>query len=143
MGMHPSVKRSFFIKLLLVTAIAGNLYVFFQSLAHTFGFQQLDLTLRWYAFKAPALWNFILMAGTLFTLIGLRKLYLKGLDGYRIYLSGKIAVAIGYLLLIWMEYKIVTLPFPLILIPVLLIIQSIYPVLLYISLRQSKVRIAQ
>jgi hypothetical protein len=140
MGRHAAVKQSFFIRILLFTAFAGNLYVSLQTIAHTFGYHGLDTYLRWYPFKAAGCWNLFLLVGSLFTLWGLRRIAQLGIKGLKPYLIGKLITCIGYSILIWLEYKISAMPFPLVLLPVLVVIESIYPILLYISLRKSKAR---
>jgi mannose/fructose/N-acetylgalactosamine-specific phosphotransferase system component IIC len=140
MGPHAAVKQSFFIRILLFTAFTGNLYVGFQSIAHTFGYHGLDNYLRWYPFKAAGFWNIFLLAGSVFTLWGLRRIYQHGTKGLKPYLAGKLITCIGYSILIWLEYQVSNVPFPWILLPVVVAIEAIYPMLLYISLRKSKAR---
>src|SRR5687767_12055223 len=131
MGQHPAVKKSFFIRILLTTAFIGNLYLCFQSLAHSFNFHQLDLALRWYPFKANQFLNILLLIGTLVTLAGVRKIFTTGLSGFKLYGLGKLLTTLAYSALIFFEYRISNVPLPLILFPVLVAVQSIYPVLLY------------
>jgi hypothetical protein len=137
MSLHPSVRQSFLIRFLLYTAIAGNVYVALQALIHTFGIDALDRYVRWYAFKAFAAWNLVLLAGACLTLLGAFKILRAGKAGYKMYLAGKLITCLGYVILTLLEYHISQLPYPYVLLPVLVGISSIYPMLLYISLRKS------
>ena len=141
MGAHPTVQQSFFIRFLLITAFIGNFYLCIQALMHTFNLHNMDLFLRWYPFKANQWWNILLLTGTILTLTGLRKIDRAGINGFKFYTIGKLVTTIAYALLIFLEYKISDLPLPIILFPFLLLIESLYPVLLYISLRKSKARL--
>src|SRR5258705_13849670 len=89
MGKHPTVKQSFFIRFLLTTAFIGNIYICLQALAHLFNYHGLDLSLRWYSFKANQFWNILLIIGTVFTLIGLRNIFRNGIRGFKLYGLGK------------------------------------------------------
>jgi hypothetical protein len=142
MGIHPTIKKSFFIRILLITAFLGNVYLGLQALAHSLHFHTLDLALRWYAFKSNQFIHILLLLGALFTLAGLRRIFKIGLPGFRLYASGKLITTCAYALLIFFEYRISNVPLPLILFPVLIAIQSVYPILLYISLRKSKAKTA-
>jgi hypothetical protein len=141
MGGHPTVRQSFFIRFLLITAFIGNGYLCLQAMMHSFNLHNMDLFVRWYAFKANHWCNIPLLVGTLVTLAGLRKIYRQGIAGFRWYGLGKLITTLAYGLLILLEYKISNLPLPYVLFPFLLLMESLYPILLYISLRKSKRRI--
>ena len=140
MSRHPTVEKSFFIKFLLFTVIVGNFYLVLQSVSHTFNFHALDLYLRWYAFKAAAVYNIILLIGASLTLFGALKIRKNGLGSFKIYFTGKCITLLAFIILTMMEYRVSNIPYPSILIPILIGIESIYPILLYISLRKSKIR---
>jgi hypothetical protein len=138
--MHELIRKSFFLKFLLITILLGNVYVGLQCLFHVFQLHFLDDYLRWYPFKASGAWHLLLLSGTILTLIGTSKIYRKGREGYSIYVLGKVLVFLGYLLLIILEYRVSALPFPWVLVPILLGMEAIYPIVLYLSLRQPKNR---
>ncbi len=140
MGLHPAVKQSFFIKVLLTTSFIGNGYVFLQALAHTFNLHLFDHALRWYPFQANQWLNLFLIVGSVLTLMGVRGIWRNGMQGFRIYMVGKLSTTIAYGILLGLEYSITGVKFPVILLPVLVAIEAIYPVLLYISLRKTKAR---
>lgn len=140
MPRHPTVEKSFFIKLLLFTAILGNFYLVLQSICHTFNFHSLDLYLRWYAFKAAPLYNISLLIGAGLTLYGAVMVRKNGLSSFKIYLAGKCITLLAFISLTMLEYRVSNIPYPYILIPILVAIEAIYPMLLYISLRKSKIR---
>jgi len=135
---HSTVKKSFFIKFLLFTAIAGNVYVLIQAVSHLFNIHVFDFYLRWYAFNAPAIYNIGVVFSTSIVIYALLQIYKKGVQSFKLYFVGKLLMYGAYLILIWMEYKLVKLPFPYLTIPVLLFTQLIYPILLYLSLRKTK-----
>ena len=141
MGVHPTVKQSFFIRFLLITAFIGNVYLCLQSTMHALNLHDMDLFLRWYGFKANQWWNLTLLIGTGLTLMGLRKIYKEGISVFRWYACGKLITTLSFGILIFLEYTVSNLPLPLIVFPVLLAVESVYPILLYISLRKSKRRI--
>lgn len=136
MSQHPSVSASFFIRFLLFTIVSGNLYLILQSAFHTLNIHNLDLYLRWYGFNASPWLNLILFLGTSVTFWGTLKIYKKGKEAFKIYFTGKLVTTIAFLVLLIAEYKNGSLPFPFILVPVLFAVESIYPILLYISLRK-------
>lgn len=138
MKQHYIVQKSFFIRFLLFTAFVGNIYVLFQSIFHLLNIHVLDIYLRWYPFKAPVLYNLFLFISSVVVIYGIVKIFKQGKTGFKVYFMGKILSAISYLLLIMLEYKISALPFPAIIVPVVWLVQMIYPILLYISLRKSK-----
>ena len=138
MALHSSVKQSFFTRFVLWTLIVGNIYMFLQAAVHTFNFHGLDLYVRWYAFKAAPAFNLLLAAGTGCTLLGARKIMKHGIRGFQLYLLGKLITLLAFIVLTVVEYKISSLPYPLVLLPVLAGVEAIYPMVLYISLRQSK-----
>lgn len=135
---HPAIKRSFFIKFLLATAFAGNLYMLLQAFFHLLNIHALDVWLRWYSFTVPPIYNLGILVGTAMVLYALFKIYKEGIVAFKLYFIGKMAMYMAYLTLIWLEYRLSQLPFPYIIIPVLLFTQLIYPMLLYLSLRKSK-----
>ena len=139
MSRHSTVEKSFFIKLLLLTAIVGNFYLVLQSACHTFNFHSLDLYLRWYAFKAAPGYNIILLIGAFLTLYGALKIRKNGLSSFKIYFAGKMVTLIAFVALTVLEYQVSNISYPYKLIPILIAIESIYPILLYISLRKSKI----
>lgn len=136
MPIHHSIKKSFFIRFLLCTIIVGNIYLGLQSLFHSFNMHFLDLYLRWYAFVAPSAYNIAIFIGTSITLYGAFKIWHNGTGGFRVYLFGKIIVLLGYIMLTWVEYQVAHLPYPYVLIPVILGLEAIYPMVLYLSLRK-------
>lgn len=137
MALHPSIKKSFFLKFILSTIIVGNIYLCFQSLFHSLNLHLFDLYLRWYAFNVSPIYNIALLLGTLLTIYGAFKIWKHGMAGYKIYVTGKIIVLMGYIVLTLLEYQAANLSYPFILIPVLTGIEAIYPMVLYISLRKS------
>jgi hypothetical protein len=72
--------------------------------------------------------------------MGAYRIYRNGMEGFKIYVLGKTLVFLGYIVLMVLEYQISALPFPWVLIPILLGIEAIYPMVLYLSLRQPKNR---
>jgi hypothetical protein len=140
MSSHPSVRTSFFIRFLLFTIVLGNIYVGLQALAHSFNFHALDMHIRWYAFKAAPWWNLLLLVGVLITLRGAQKIYKNGPPSFYIYLLGKIICMLAWMVLSFLEYRISGLPYPIILLPVIMGLQGLYPMVLYLSLRKSKTR---
>lgn len=140
MAPHPAIKRSFFIKFLLFTALVGNLYMLLQSFFHVLNVHSLDLSFRWYSFAVPAVYNLGILLACVVVIYALLKIYKEGLAAFKLYFAGKMSMYIVYLILILLEYRAAELSFPYIIIPVLLLIQSIYPMLLYLSLRKSKER---
>lgn len=116
------------------------MYLFMQAIMHTFNFHELDMYLRWYAFKAPSFYNMGLLAGSGITLFGALRIFKNGLSAYKIYFIGKLITLIAYTVLTILEYKISGLPYPMLLLPVLVLVESLYPTVLYISLRKSKAR---
>jgi hypothetical protein len=137
---HPSVRSSFFTRFLLLTAFLGNIYLALMALAHTFHFHALDLYLRWYGFKASGPFNLLLLAGACITAWGTLRVRKNGLAGFKIYFAGKAISLLAFIILTIVEYKLSDLPYPGLLIPVLVAVESIYPILLYLSLRKSKAR---
>ncbi len=140
MKQHIVVKKSFFIRFLLLTAISGNIYVLFQSIFHIMNIHSLDFYLRWYPFKVAPLYNLLLVLSSTIVIYGLSKILKSGLSGFKTYFIGKVIAAISYSILIMLDYKISSLPFPTIIVPVLWLVQMIYPLFLYISLRKSKIQ---
>jgi len=140
MSQHPSVSSSFFIRFLLFTVVVGNLYLMLQSAFHTANFHNLDLYLRWYGFNSSPWLNLILLIGTSITFFGALKIYKNGNNSFKIYFIGKLITIGAFLILMTAEYKNSSIPIPFILVPVLIAIESIYPILLYLSLRKSKAR---
>lgn len=140
MSLHPSVQQSFFIRFLLTTVVLGNTYLILQSLAHSINFHALDVYVRWYAFKAAPFYNLILLAGSLITFYGALRIFKKGKASFKIYFIGKLISLIAFIVLTIFEYKISGLPYPMVLLPVLVGIESLYPMVLYLSLRKSKAR---
>ena len=138
--MHELIRKSFFLKFLLFTIVIGNIYVGLQCLFHLLQLHFLDEYLRWYPFKASGPWHFLLLVGTILTLMGAYRIYRNGREGFKIYVLGKTLVFLGYIVLMVLEYQISALPFPWVLIPILLGIEAIYPMVLYLSLRQPKNR---
>ena len=136
MGLHPAVKKSFFVRMLLITAFIGNTYLLLQAFAHTCNIHTFDLSFRWYAFQSHPLFNVMLILATCCTLLGLSKISRKGLHNFTWYLVGKLTTIVAYSVLIILEYKISHLHVPLILFPVLVVMESFYPILLYLSLRK-------
>lgn len=136
---HPSVKQSFFIKFLLFTSIAGNIYLVLQSLCHTFNFHELDVYVRWYPFKAAPAYNLVLLIGACLTLLGAIKIRNNGLSSFKIYFIGKFITLLAIISLTMLEYRASNIPYPYLLIPILVAIETIYPLLLYISLRKKRV----
>jgi hypothetical protein len=136
MSQHPSVRTSFFVRFLLFTVLVGNLYLLLQSAFHTINVHALDNYLRWYGFNASSWFNLILLAGTSVTLWGALKIYKNGIGSYKIYFLGKVITCVAFLILMIAEYKNSSVAFPFILVPVLIAVESIYPILLYISLRK-------
>ncbi len=137
MVTDKSFQKSFFIRFLWFTILAGNIYILLQSIFHTLNLHFLDLYVRWYAFNAPSFYHIPLLIGTLITIGAAFKIRHSGMDGYKIYLISKLIVFGSYLILILKEYQLAKLPFPYLLIPALLLMESIYPIVLYISLRKS------
>lgn len=140
MSQHPAVGKSFFIKFLLFTAVVGNLYLLLQSGFHTVNVHQLDSYLRWYGFNTAPWLNLILFFGCSLSFWGAIRIYKNGLSAYKIYFLGKLIATGGFLILMIGEYQNSSVPFPFILVPVLIAVESIYPILLYISLRKSNAR---
>lgn len=106
------------------------------ALLHVFGLHMLDEYTRWYAFNAPAWMNILLVMAVLVTLLGARRLQKEGLYRFKIYWLGKILTAGAYLLLIRQDYVAVGLSFPWIILPLLLLIENIYPFILYVSIKK-------
>lgn len=140
MPIHDSIKKSFFLKFLLITIFIGNLYVGMQCLFHLFGEHFLDFYFRWYAFQAPRFNNAILLIGAIVTVLGAFKIWSNGIAGFSLYVAGKGIVLLGYIVLTMMEYKISELAYPWVLIPILIGMEAIYPFVLYLSLPKDKVR---
>ena len=140
MSRHPTVEQSFFVKFLLLTVIVGNFYLVMQSICHSINFHALDLYLRWYAFKAAPGYNTILLIGAFLTVYGALKIRKNGLSSFKTYFAGKFITLIAFITLTMLEYKLSHIWYPFILIPILIAIESIYPILLYISLRKRRIR---
>lgn len=140
MVKHPTVSSSFFVRFLLITSIVINFYLMLQSVFHTVNLHQLDLYVRWYGFKASPILNLILLAGTSISFWGALQIFKKGLSSIKIYLIGKLLTCLGFLVLMIVEYNNSSVQFPIILVPVLIGVEAIYPILIYISLRKSKVK---
>ena len=119
-----------------------HIYILLEGIFHSLNIHTMDAYIRWYAFKAAPAFNLFLVLSCGIIIVGLCNIYKKGKAGFMLYFGGKLALIISYLLLIFMEYNLSSLKFPLVIIPVLLLIQMIYPILLYISLRHSE-RIAK
>lgn len=140
MALNESIKKSFFLRFLLFTIIIGNSYLSLQCLFHSFNFHFFDLFVRWYSFNVPPVYNIVLLFGTLLTLYGAIKSWKHGISSYKIYLIGKMIVLISYIVLTLLEYQAAKLPYPYLLIAVLIGIEAIYPMVLYLSLRKSIAR---
>src|SRR5687767_118339 len=130
--------RSFFLKFLLITALVGNLYLFFEFCFHSLGVHILDDYLRWYAFKAAWYFHLVSLLGVAITLFTVIKLVQHRFSVFRFYLIGKLITTMGYVLLTYMEYKLSGLSYPPIVPFLILFIESVYPLLLYLSLRKLK-----
>jgi hypothetical protein len=140
MAIHSAVRASFFTRFLLVTIILGNIYLGLQALAHSFNFHALDTYIRWYGFKAAPWWNLLLLVGVLVTLRGAQKIFKNGRPSFYIYLAGKGICLIAFVVLSFWEYHISGLPYPFILLPVIIAMEGLYPMVLYLSLRNTKTR---
>lgn len=136
MQSSPLVKKSFFLRFLLWTVFLGNFYVLSQCIFHLFNIHVLDYYFRWYPFQVPAWYNVFLLITTMVTLGGAYSIYRSGRSGFQSYLMGKISTALALLIIVQREYVEKELAFPLVLIPIILLICLVYPFIISISLRR-------